>query len=70
MSAEPTLNDLLRNLANAVDEYRKASSKAMDWHAARLNALDDDMAALRDDTHEALTALGNRIESATRTPFQ
>lgn len=60
---EPTLNDLLGNLAEAVNDYRASVTKMQDWVQFQTEELWRDQAALRDEVHESVTALSNRIEA-------
>jgi hypothetical protein len=61
---EPTLNDHLANLTNAVEEYRRSVKHAQEHFSFEVEQLWRDQAELRDELHESITALANRIEGA------
>ena len=63
---EPTLGDLLRNLTDAVAEYQGVVNRMFAIHSERIDLCDRMTTELRDDVHESVTALSNRIEGATR----
>lgn len=67
VSAEPTLAQLLIGLQEAMAEYSRAANRMFEVHSARIDLADSMIVELRDDTHEALTALSNRIEGAVRS---
>ena len=60
---EPSLDDLLGKLATALDESMAARARVEDMFMARLNAAEQDTAALRDELHTSVVALSNRIEA-------
>jgi hypothetical protein len=63
--SEPTLNDHLDKLAAAVEDYRRTVKRMQDVFTFEVEALWQDQAALRDEVHESVTALSNRIEGVT-----
>lgn len=63
---EPTLGDLLANLTEAVSEYQGVVNRMFEVHSQRIDLCDRMVTELRDDTHEANTAIGNRLETLTR----
>lgn len=63
---DPTLGQVLADLVAAVAEYQSAVNRMFDAHSARIDLCDRMVVELRDDTHEAQTALGNRVENLTR----
>lgn len=64
--SEPTLPDLLDKLAASVEDYRRAVNRMQDGFRFEVEALWQDQAALRDEVHESVSALSNRIEGAVR----
>lgn len=66
MSAEPTLGELLANLTDAVAEYQGVVNRMFAIHSDRIELCDEMVRELRDDTHESLSALSNRIEGRIR----
>ena len=63
---EPTLGDLLRNLTEAVAEYQGVVNRMFAIHSDRIALCDSMVTELRDDVHEDLAALANRIEANAR----
>lgn len=63
---EQTLGQLLANLTDAVAEYQGLVNKMFAIHSDRIELCDEMVRELRDDTHESLSALGNRVEGLTR----
>ena len=66
MSDEPTLGQLLANLTDAVAEYQGVVNRMFEIHSDRIELCDRMVTELRDDTHEAMAGLANRIEAVTR----
>lgn len=64
-----TLNTHLEALREAIEEHRAASRRMESYLAGQIEMLWADSAERRDELHTTATALGNRIEAATRTPF-
>jgi len=62
---EKTLTGHLLELSRSLDEYRAAVKKAQDHFAFEVEQLWRDQAELRDELHESVTALSNRIEGVT-----
>lgn len=60
---EPTLTDHLVALSAAVEQYRSATAKAEQHLAAQIEALWVDSAERRDELHESVTGLSNRLEA-------
>lgn len=66
MMDEPTLGQLLANLTDAVAEYQGVVNRMFAIHSDRIELCDEMVRELRDDTHESLSALSNRIEGRIR----
>lgn len=66
---ELTLGDHITNLQSALDDYQRSVTKLQDWITFEAEQMWRDQAALRDELHESVVALSNRIEAATATPF-
>lgn len=64
-----SLPEALAALTDALTEYQRVVNRMFAVHSGRIDLCDRMVTELRDDTHESMTALSNRIESATRTPF-
>lgn len=64
--SEPTLAQLLASLTEAVEDYRRVVNRMQDGFRFEVEALWQDQSALRDEVHESVKALSNRIEGATR----
>lgn len=63
--SEPTLADLVDKLSEALTEYQSVVNRMFEIHSQRIQLADTMITELRDDTHESLTALSNRIQAVT-----
>lgn len=64
--SEPTIPELLDELVTAVEDYSRTVGKLQEYLTLEVAALWSDRAALRDEVHESVTALSNRIEAVHR----
>lgn len=58
-----SLGDVLANLQSALEESRTARRRLEEMLSSQIESLWSDNAALRDELHESVTALSNRIEA-------
>ena len=61
---ETEITGHLLELSRSLDDYRAAVDRMKDLYKLETEQLWRDQAALRDELHESVTALSNRIEGA------